>query len=132
MIEALIELILEIFGEVLLQLLVQLLVDLGEHSLAAHLQGTRSPAAATAGHLLFGALLGGLSLLVLPGSLLHSDAARLACVVFAPLLAGALTTVIGVALKRRGRRTVSLERFFFGWLFAFTFALVRALGTGGL
>lgn len=132
MIEALISIIGEVFGEALVQILVQLLADLGEHSLAAHGRGARSPGAATLGHLLFGALLGGISLLLLPHSLLHSPGARLANLVCAPLAAGAVTAIIGVFLRLRGRPTVELERFFYGWLFAFCFAGVRALGTGGL
>jgi hypothetical protein len=125
------EVIIELFGELVLQLIGQLLAALGEHTVAAHrTAGPRSRALSILGHIMFGGIVGALSLLVVQHSLIDDPTARVVSLFASPIAAGAVTAAIGWLLRRNDRATVPLERFGYGFLFAFSFALVRFLALG--
>lgn len=124
------EFVFDVLGELLLQLIFQLVADLGAHTASPHRKdGPRSPVLSIIGHLVFGALGGGLSLLVLPHAWIHDPIARVAYLVLAPIAAGGATAGIGYLRRKREQTTVTLERFGYGYLLAFSFALVRFLVT---
>lgn len=130
LLEGLLELILGPLVELLLSMIGQIFGELGSHTLAAYRKPRpRRPVVSAIGHAFFGALLGGLSLLVLDHSMAHTFSGRLASLIVSPLLAGTLTALIGLRRKRGGRPTVMLESFSYGLLFAFSFSLVRFLAT---
>lgn len=125
------EVLFELFGELLLQLIGQLLAALGEHTVAAHRRdGPRSAALSIIGHLIFGAIVGALSLLIIQHSLIEDPTARAVNLFASPIAAGGVTAAIGWLLRKRERETVPLERFGYGFLFAFAFALVRFFALG--
>ena len=72
-----------------------------------------------------GGLLGVVSSIVAPKSLVHALPLRIAYLVLAPILLGGVMSFIGRSRSRRGKRTGPLEKFGLGWLFAYSFALVR-------
>lgn len=124
------ELIFELVAEVLLQGGVHLLGDLGANLVAAYRRrGPRSGFLSALGHILFGAVCGGLSLLVFSKSFAHTDAMRLAALFGSPLLAGLISALIGTRRRDAGRTAVLFETFLYGFLFAFSFALVRYFWT---
>lgn len=77
----------------------------------------------------FAALFGFLSTLVLPEPLISSRSLAIAYVVLGPLLLAWLMARVGAWMERKDKRRSSLERFGYGWLFAFSFTLTRFLLT---
>ena len=129
LIELLFELIFEIFGEVLLQIVLEALAEAGVHLVRGR---TEHPKSTTAwrlmlGYTLFGAIVGGLSLLLVPHALTHSHAGRIATLLVAPLCAALSTVAIGRLRVRRGQQPVGLDRFMVSYLFALSLAVVRHL-----
>lgn len=78
----------------------------------------------------FAALLGFLSSIPFPDPFIESEAGRIAYLVIVPVALGEGMAMIGRFMSARGRNRTSLESFGFGWLFAFSFALVRFIATG--
>ena len=82
---------------------------------------------ATIGHVVFGLALGGLSLVVFPHRLAHPSKIHGASLIISPVIAGALMSWTGALLRKRDRRTMKIESFSYGFVFAFGIALVRFL-----
>ena len=118
------EAILELIGEFLLQIAVEALVELGLHSLAEPFRRAPDPWLAALGYLLFGALLGGLSLLVFPANFVPGPW-RIVNLAVTPLAAGLLMALVGKWRARRGQDVLRIDRFAYGYLFALALALVR-------
>lgn len=128
--EALFELVVELLFEGLLQLAGHVLGDLGANVIDSYRRRGRPRAWISAiGHLLFGASVGGLSLLVFRHSFAHSEAMRLVALFGSPILAGCFSMLLGTRRRDAGRSWVAFETFTYGLLFAFAFALVRYLAT---
>lgn len=119
-----IEAIFEILGEFLLQVLSEALVELGFHSLAEPFQKPPNPWLAAIGYALFGAILGGLSLLVFPNNLVP-EPWRLVNLVATPFVVGGLMVAMGAWRARRGQPVLRIDKFVYGYLFALALALVR-------
>ncbi len=118
------EALLEIIGEFLLQAFGEALVELGLHALGEPFHRRPNPWLAALGYAGFGAIMGGLSLTVLPNNLVP-ETLRLANLILTPLAVGALMTAIGAWRARRGQPVLRIDRFAYGYLFALTFALIR-------
>lgn len=128
--EVLIELLFQIFGEFFLGLLVQIFGDLGANVIAAYRKrGTRRPFVSAFGHVFFGALFGGLSLLVFHHSFAHAEWMRWVALLGSPVVAGSVSMAIGTRRRDAGKDWVAFETFSYGFAFAFSFALVRFLAT---
>ena len=95
------EFIFEILGEFLIQVIGEFLIEVGLHSLAEPFRQQPHPWFATAGYLLFGAILGGLSLLVVAHNLVP-EPWRVANLIATPLAVGGLMAVVGRWRARRG------------------------------
>jgi hypothetical protein len=80
-------------------------------------------------YVFFGALGGWSTTLLFPDAFIQNETARIAYLVVVPVLIGFLMARVGRAMVERGKNQTSLETFWFGWLFALTFALVRYLAT---
>ena len=74
------EFLLELLGELLIQIVVECLVELGIHSIGEPLRKPPNPWIAAIGYALFGAIVGGLSLLIVPHNLMP-EAWRIANIV---------------------------------------------------
>ncbi len=120
------ELIFEVLGEFLLQAVGEALFELGFHSLAEPFRRPPNPWLAALGYILFGAILGGLSLLVVPDHLVP-EAWRIANLVLTPLAVGAMMVSMGAWRARRGQSALRIDRFAYGYLFALSLALIRFL-----
>jgi hypothetical protein len=124
-----IEAIFEILGEFLLQVLGEALVELGFHSLAEPFQKPPNPWLAAMGYALFGAILGGLSLLVFPNNLVP-EPWRLVNLFATPIAVGGLMVAMGAWRARRGQPVLRIDKFAYGYLFALALALVRFFFAG--
>lgn len=119
------EFIVEILGEFLLQALGEALMELGFHSLAEPFRKPPNPWLAALGYAIFGALAGGLSLLVFPAHLTPAGLPRLANLLLTPLAVGLCMSAMGAWRSKRGDILLRIDRFSYGYLFALTMALVR-------
>lgn len=119
------EFIVEILGEFLLQALGEALMELGFHSLAEPFRKPPNPWLAALGYAIFGALAGGLSLLVFPSHLTPAGLPRLANLLLTPLAVGWCMSAMGAWRSKRGDALLRIDRFSYGYLFALTMALVR-------
>ncbi len=119
------EFIVEILGEFLLQALGEALMELGFHSLAEPFRKPPNPWLAALGYAIFGALAGGLSLLVFSAHLTPAGLPRLANLLLTPLAVGWCMSAMGAWRSKRGDALLRIDRFSYGYLFALTMALVR-------
>ena len=127
--ELVFEILFQFLAEVLVQVLVELLCELGLHSLGDTFRKTRSPVFSTIGFVLWGAMAGGLSLLVFPTSPITNLVLRKVNLIVTPLIAGGAMMLVGRLRDRRGATLVRLDRFGYAFVFAFAMAVVRFLGT---
>lgn len=122
--QRMIELIVEVVGEFLIQLVIEVLVEMGLYRMAEGRE--RNPFFSALGYLLLGAILGALSLLVFPHYLVP-PAWRMANLVLTPVAVGYGMVLTGKRRARRGQTVPRIDRFVFGFLFAFSLGLVRYL-----
>lgn len=118
------ELLFELLGEFLLQVFGEALVELGLHSLAEPFRRPPNPWLAAVGYALFGAILGGLSVLAFPNNLVPEQW-RIANLVATPIAVGSVLSIMGVWRARLGQQVLRIDRFAYGYLFALFLALVR-------
>jgi hypothetical protein len=127
--EAFIEIILGFFFELSLQLFGEIFCELGFRALAEACQGKqlKNPALASIGYFILGAAIGGLSLLFFGNALLHKPVWRILNLILTPVAAGLVMAGIGILRQKKGQKVVRLDRFGYGFIFAFGTALVRFL-----
>ena len=119
------EILLQFFGELLLQLLFEAAAELGVHGLKETFKKAKNPVVATMGFILWGAIAGGISLLIMPKSTIHNLLYRQINVIVTPLVAGVTMMLIGHARSRKGETLVRLDRFGYAFVFALTMAIIR-------
>lgn len=119
------EFILQVFGELALQALFEVLWELGLHSLADTFRRPKNPVLSTIGFILWGAIAGGISLLILPKSAIHDPAFRMANLFVTPVVLGFVMMLIGRLRLKKGQHIVRLDQFGYAFVFAFSMALVR-------
>lgn len=115
----------QILFELIFQFLFEVLADVAWRQ-------SPEPARATIKALLaaiFAAVLGFLSTLLFPEPFITARPLALAYLILGPLLVGAIMARLGRALERKDKRRTTLERFGYGWLFAFSFTFARFLLT---
>jgi hypothetical protein len=119
------EILFELLFELLIQLFGEVFVELGLHSIAAPFRKDSSPWLAAVGYAFFGAVLGGLSLLVFPHHMVANIQWRLVSLGATPIAAGACMPLLGAWRAKRGQEVIRIDRFSYGYLFALCFGLVR-------
>ena len=85
----------------------------------------RNPVLSLFGYMLFGLILGGISLLIFPHYLLTTPQYRLANLFGSSLASGLVMTSIGTWKKKKGKIALPLDSFWYGFTFALFFALIR-------
>lgn len=124
--EFILELLFEIFGEFILQFVFEALSEVGLHRFRKPAQsGPSSSWLAIAGYALLGALCGALSLWLFPNFFIRSHVGRGISLVVTPLLAAAAMALVGAWRRKRGEELVRLDRFTYGYVFAFAMAAIR-------
>jgi len=127
--EFIFEIIFQILGEILLQLGFEALAELGVHSLANTAKRPKNPVLSTIGFLLWGAIAGGISLLIFPTSPISNLVFRKINVLVTPVAVGGVMMLIGRLRDKRGQDLVRLDRFGYAFVFALAMAIVRYIGT---
>ena len=123
--EFIFEIFLQFLGELLLQAIFEALFELGLHSLTDTLKRPKNPLFSAIGFIMWGAMAGGISLLLFPISLIADPLLRGVNLIATPVFAGALMTFVGRVRSKRGQALVRLDRFGYAFIFAFAMALVR-------
>jgi hypothetical protein len=125
--EFFLEIALQVFFEFLMQIFGEIISEIGIRSLTEVFENrkVRNPWLASFGYLLIGAAVGGISLLVVRSTLIHSSTLRVLNLILTPLLAGLVMALIGLLRQRKGQQLVRLDRFGYGFIFAFGMALIR-------
>ena len=119
------ELLFEILGELVIQVFGELLIELGLHSMAEPFRKPPNPWIAAIGYALFGAIFGGLSLLVISQYIVSGSNGRIVNLIATPILAGLCMSLLGRWRSKRGQALIRIDRFSYGYLFAMSFALIR-------
>ena len=117
------EIIFEILGEFVLQVVFEAVASVfgrrNDDGSELH------PAYKLFGYAIFGAIAGGLSLLVMSSSFVTTPNLRILNLIVTPLLAGAAMAWLGKWRASHGRKRSPLDRFSCGYVFALTMGLVR-------
>jgi hypothetical protein len=84
-----------------------------------------NPVLATVGYLALGTATGGLSLLAFPHPLVHPSRMHGISMLISPIVTGSLMSLVGYALRRRGKEPAQIESFGYGFTFALGMAVIR-------
>ena len=127
--EPILEVILEFVLEIVLQVFGELFCELGTRMFPSLYQRDDkiSPAFAAVGYCLLGSIIGGLSLFLFKNSFIHNSSFRVVNLFLAPFVAGIVMAGVGALRRKKGQSLVRLDRFGYGFSFAFGMALVRFL-----
>ncbi len=119
--------LLHVFGEFFVQIVLEIFAELGLHGLREPFRRPKPmhPIFAAICYIGLGAFLGWLSLYFFPSAFIHSELGRVANLISTPLAAGAVMAAIGAWRMRRGKDTIRLDRFAYGYLLALAMGLVR-------
>jgi len=120
-----IEFLIEFLGELFVQVVIEVLFELGLRTLTEPFKRTPNPWVAALSYVVFGAALGGLSLLVFPAHFVRRAHLRILNLLIAPIAAGLGMAAIGAWRARRGDAALRIDRFGYGYLFALALAAVR-------
>lgn len=120
---------LEFLAEIFIEVFAEALFELGFYSLAEALnrKRKRNPVLASIGYLLWGGIIGGVTLLVFPMHMIKQPSLRMLNLFISPIVAGLAMSGIGALRKRKGQDLLRIDSFFYGALFAFGLAMVRFL-----
>lgn len=124
--ELIVSLVLELLLEILLSLLLEIPFELGISAYRkAWQRNNRSPVAASLGYMVLGFVLGIVSVLLYPESVLPAAGFRGLSLVLAPVLAGGVMHLWGGYRQSEGHPATNLATFFGGAAFAFGLAVAR-------
>ncbi len=119
------EFLFEILGELILQLIFEVLAEFGLRALGAPFQKTPNPWLAGIGYAVLGAAAGGLSLWLVPSHLVKSESWRVLNLILTPVAVGLLMSALGTLRSRQTQPMLRIDRFAYGYMFAFSLALIR-------
>ena len=119
--------IFEIFAEAFLEIVLEAFVATIFRSLRNMVEDSDeiSPVLATAVYLLLGSGFGMLSVFLLPHALVHRSRFHGVSLLISPVLTGLVMSQVGAALRRRGKNSVQIESFGYGFTFALGVAVIR-------
>lgn len=119
--------VLQFVAEIILQIVFEALAELGLHSVREVFRrpAPLHPLLAIFGYAILGAIAGGISLWLFPVHFIGAMWLRVANLAVTPVLAGAAMAALGSWRKGKGEEPVLLDRFAYGFLFAFVMAAVR-------
>jgi len=131
--EIILEILFAIFGallqalfEILAQAFFEVAAEIGLRGLVEPFRRSKpiNPFLAGVGYLLYGGIAGGLSLL-LPRMFVVPWWVRLLNLVVTPVACGFIMAKLGQIREQRGEKTIRIDRFLYGYLFALAMAVVR-------
>ena len=120
--------LLQILAELLLQAVFELLFELGLHAVREPFRfPKRNPLIAAIGYLIIGATAGALSLLLYPTLFVASLAGQIANLIVTPAILGFVMAGVGAWRRKRDEALFRIDKFAYGYVFAFAMALSRFL-----
>lgn len=121
--------LLQVFGELFLQVVVEALIEFGLHGLgdAFKRQKPPHPLLAAFGYALLGAAAGAISLCIFPQRFIAAPWLRILNLAVTPIAASSIMAAIGAWRRRNDKDLIRLDRFAYGFLFAFAMAIVREM-----
>ena len=127
LLSGLLALIFEVVAEFLLEYFVvlvsEILLRLGRGVFASF--QVENPITAFLVYLFWGMVTGGFSLLFLPHRIVHRSRVPGISLIASPVLVGLLMSFTGSMLRKRGKSTVRIESFAYGFAFALGIAIIR-------
>jgi uncharacterized membrane protein len=119
--------IFEIFGELLIQAVGELIFELLGHCIKEPFRRPKPvhPWVAAIAYAAFGAVAGAISLWLLPTLLISAHWLRIVNLFLTPLVLGVLMAVLGAWRQRQALEIIRLDKFSYGFCFAFSMAVVR-------
>jgi hypothetical protein len=131
--EIIFEILFGFVGEFLLQIVGELLIEMGLHSVDDAGRGRasqRSPWLAAVGYVGLGACVGALSLLVFPDLWVTHPTLRMVNLLVSPVAAGVGMALVGKWRAKRGQAVLRIDKFAYGYLFAFGLGFIRFVFAG--
>src|SRR5215211_7032635 len=125
------ELLLEILLEVIVPLFAEIIAELALHKISS-IRWVRTTARVAATAIMYfgvGLVAGFFSVLIFPKAFVRSFTLHGISLLITPVLGGLLMSYIAWLRFRTWDRTIRLETFFYGFIFAFAMALLRLLLT---
>lgn len=117
----------EFLFELVLQLVIEFLVELGFHATGRAANPDAGPPSwgSAFAYLVFGILLGFISLAIFPILYARETWLQIANLVLIPFAVGGVMSLLGSWRRKRGQPLVRLDRFTYAYVFALTIATVR-------
>lgn len=115
--------LIEVIGEVIVQLVFELFIRIVVGSFFEFAQNTRL--GATIASTLLGALSGALSVLIFPHYFVSDPSLRVLNLMLTPTAVGSTMAFLGRRREKKGRTVIGLDKFSYGFCFAFFMALTR-------
>ena len=127
--EIIFEIVFQFFVEIFIQIFAEALFELGFYSLveALNRKERRNPVLASIGYLLWGGIIGLITIFVFPTLMIKNQVLRILNLFLSPVLAGLAMSAIGSWRRKRGQDTLRIDSFIYGALFAFGLAIMRYL-----
>ena len=119
--------IVQFVGELLLQAFGELIAELIGRSVKEPFRRPKPihPWLAAIGYSIFGAIAGAISLWVLPSVFISALWLRIVNLIATPIVAGLMMERLGTWREKKDQKTIRLDTFAYGFIFALSMALVR-------
>ncbi len=121
------EIVFEIIFQIICEVFIQVLFELGFHSLIEPLKKRPNALLAGIGYSIFGAIAGGISLFFFKQLFVIDPNLRIVNLFVTPIFAGLAMSLLGRLREKNGREVIRLDKFTYGFVFAFAMALTRFL-----
>lgn len=121
--EVIVQILIEIFGQILFELLAEF--GIRSTSNALGLQKPKNPLLAAIGYILLAGLGAAISLYVFPTHFVKRAELRVMNLILTPVAVGLIMGIRGKILLKKQKEPIRIDSFFYGFLFALTFAAIR-------
>jgi hypothetical protein len=127
--EIIFELIFSFLIEIIGEGLFQLLVELGVRSLGSNLGISKpeKPILSLLGYILLATAGAFISIAIFKNHFIKNETLRIVNLIIAPIILGLMMKFRGKKLEHKNINTIRLDSFWYGYVFALTFALIRLL-----
>ena len=125
------EIVLEIIFQILAEIFMQLVYELGFHSMLEPFNKKPKPVIAFIGYLVLGVIAGFISKIFTPQLLIKGETLRVINLLVTPIAVGLIMSALGKLREKNGVSLIRMDKFLYGFIFAFSMALVRYLYING-